>query len=190
MNQQLQDIELIKKMIGESQGSNPFNSIFFILWGITIPVATLITLIFDLNNLDRYIGYIWFITVLTSTIVSIILGKRDQTDNHKTVLSKAYSMLWIGLLISNSIVLIFLFTNILPLNFALFTTSLLLGLTCFGTGAIHREPIIKVVGLLWFVLGISILLIQESYSGYIMGFASLFLNLIPSMLIRRTNERL
>lgn len=190
MNQQLQDIELIKKMISESQGSNPFNSIFFILWGVTIPFATLLTLIFDLNNLARYIGYIWLVTIVTSTMVSIVLGKRDHIDNHKTVLSKAYSMLWIGLLISNSIVLIFLFTGLLPINFALFTSSLLLGLTCFGTGAIHRELIIKVVGLLWFVLGICILLLDKSYSGYIMGFSSLFLNLVPSILIRRKNERL
>lgn len=180
----INDIELIKQMLAESQNLLPFRSEHLILWGLIIPIATIGTFAFDLLGIEKFIGLIWAILCSIGGYLSFTIGKKI-TPKHKTKISSVYSMLWIGLLISILIIVVSIFAGLIPLNIALAFMAILLGLCFFATGYLYRNNTIKVISILWYLLAIVLLLVRNYNSGYIMGISSLFLNLIPGVVLRR-----
>jgi len=183
----IDDIDLIKRMVNESQGFFPFKSNHFMLWGLAIPLATLITLIMDIQDKESYIGLVWGIVCGISTIISIIMGI-NQKPSHKTTISSIYSVVWICLLISNVIIITSLFLGLIPLNIVLAFISLLLGMAFFITGFMKKDPLIKIVAVLWYILAVIMIIVKNDNSGYIMGISTFFLNFVPGLILRKKNE--
>lgn len=183
-NSAIDEINLIKQMVNESQGLFPFNSSHFMLWGLAIPLATLITLILDIKGLESFIGLNWGVICGLGTIASIVLGVK-QGGKHKTTISEVYKMVWIGVLIGNAIIITSLFLGYVPLNVVLAVVAMILGMAFITTGFLQKNIIIKTVAILWYVLAIVMLVVRNENSGYIMGISSFFLNFLPGFVLRK-----
>lgn len=185
--QNLNELDLIKQMVNESQGLFNSSRSFFILWGLAIPFATILTLLFDINNLDNYIYIIWIGTTIPCSITSFIIGLKSSKP-HKTIFTGLYGVVWISIGTANLIIFTLLFTNILPLSLTLGFLSILLGIGYIIGGYMQKSRILKISAAFWYILAVVMFLVENNYSGYIMGIASLFLTFLPGVLMRKDNE--
>lgn len=183
----IDDLLLIKQMVKESQGIFNSSKSYFILWGLAIPIATIITLIFDLNDLDGFIYIVWLGTTIPCSITSFILGIKSKRP-HKTTFTSLYGVVWISIGIANLIVFTFLFSNSLPLHYSLAFLSLLLGMGYIVGGYMQKSKILKIAAVFWYILAVVMFLVENYYSGYIMGIASLFLTFLPGVLMSNSDE--
>ncbi len=177
------DLDLIKQMVTESQGLTFFSSKHFLLWGLIIPIATLCTLIADIKESYSTISVIWIVCCAIGTLLSIVLGVMEK-PTHKTKISSSYKVLWIGMGINAIAVVVFMLVGKIPLNITLGFIALLLASSLLVSGFMHKNSIIKIVSILWYVTGLILFLFDTYNAGYIMGIASLFLNFIPGIILR------
>lgn len=180
------DINLIKQMISESQGTALSIKKHFLLWGITIPLTTVIMNLFVINNLESWISNLWPFSCGVSALLSIIIGMKSS-PRHKTVFIQLYKMVWISVLISITIVLVFIILGTIPLNIALAFISILVGLGSLISGYMQKSRMIKIVSIIWYLLAVVLLLNNSEVASYIIGYTSFFLLFIPGIMLKEKN---
>lgn len=185
-NEPLKDLELIKRMVTESQGLFSFGSIYFILWGIIVPIATTGMLIADINGAYELIGPIWAIVCTLGGIISAIIGSKAKIP-HKTLFTSLYGVVWLSLSFGYFMAIISLFFNLMEANISLCIIAMLLAVGHIIGGYMHKSKALIISGIIWYLISMFLIIFKFDIMGYVMGFAPLFISLIPGIILRKAN---
>lgn len=187
MNNVLDQLELVKQMVSESQGAALSVKNYYILWGLTIPISTIVMFILINNQMGKFIPILWPITCGVSGLLSFLIGIKSK-PLHKTVFTKLFSMVWFGIILGNLIAVLFISLKIIPLNISLGIIALLLGVGSIVSGYMQKNIVIKITSIAWYILAIILFISESLTASYIIGISTFFLCFIPGILLRENNE--
>jgi hypothetical protein len=179
-----ESLALIRDMIAKTRSNMDNNTRYFLLWGwATFAALTAQFLLKRVFEYDRHY-LVWWIVIPTS-IVSILLGKREQrTMRTRTYMGDSMQFLWIGIGISFFVLSIICNKvgwgeNIYPFF------MLLYGLGTFVSGRFLQFTPLVAGGIIAWALAIAAAYLSYDYQILCAAAAIMASYIIPAYLLRR-----
>lgn len=181
-----ESLDLITKMIRQTQSNLTHSSFYFLLWGWVIAFcnAGMYTLIKFTDLPHPYA--IWLITIPTWIVTMIYANRQGGSSPNRTHLDKISMWLWIALAITICPVLVF--GN--QINWLVNAIILLpVGLCTFVSGIILRFKPLILGGIIFWIAG-TLCFIVTPIDQYLVGaLAMIFGYLIPGYMLRSGNKQ-
>ncbi|MDA3900995.1 MAG: hypothetical protein PF637_10815 [Spirochaetes bacterium] len=194
----LQDIETIKEFIKRGRSRMVDNGFFFIFWGILIPAAVLVNFLLNYNGIYGFEVWFWPVVGIGGGIVSGMKGSHDsKARKTNSYADRIHGQVWLALLLAllAAYAGLFLSAVVFKRNFAvvefLSAISLLLGTVVWIHSVIIRMNWLKIISAGWWLTAIAVMLTSSSepiYASVVMGIATIILNLIPGLILRKISE--
>lgn len=185
--QAMEQLQTIKTFFEEGQKNLGDNGFHFMLWGLLIPLATVV---FQL--LPRWFGaehialiIFWPATALAGSIVSVIAGLRSaQRSRTKGYALRLNSLLWQGFLISMLVIFVVLFTSSRTVEPVLLSyIALLLGLAYWVHGAMIQLPWFRILALVWWLSAILMAFCEWPAAQLCMAGTTFLCSFIPGLFL-------
>jgi hypothetical protein len=179
-----QSLEIITRMIQQAQGNVKRNSVYLILWGLTITFANLgMFILMWINYSMPYI--VWVITIpawIATIYISFRHGKEATMTSH---LDRVNALLWYGYGIVIFAIVFFGY----KINYQLNPIVLLVSaIPAFVSGAIIKFRPLAVGGILFWVFGIVCFLLEGPWQYLIGAVAVTTGHLVPGLLLRNKTD--
>ncbi len=184
------DIELIKKVMLSCARKQESNGIYFKIWGLLIPVATILDYIIVSAGKGNLIWLLWGITMLTGIVLSIRIARNRKGINTSSLGSKILSAVWINswISIAAAIVLSIVF-NVLPLNALMVFIAFIMAGSFYISGVLGESRILKVSAAGWWITGAAAAFIPLFWSSVLIAVSTFLFSFIPGLLLDRSFNR-
>jgi hypothetical protein len=186
------DLSVIKTIMEDSRKIAIANGIYYILWGILVSVALVVTYLLILNHLTgQNIGITWLAAILAGWIATIIISKRiNSTRRVRTFAGKILGALWIG---SGIAMTIFGFVGtmshaydgifICPIN------ATVLGAAYFASGIIQSQSWIRNLSFGWWAGAVLLFIFPSIHTLLIFAFMMTVFQTIPGVILYRQRKK-
>lgn len=164
------EISFIKKVIEDSRRATFDNGKYYILWGIIIGIASILTYFGSVKNLpENFINWVWMNCIIIGWAFTIIWGIKDRKKiKHITFAGKMISHTWIGAGITMAVIaFVGITTKVIPYDAICPIIAAVLGGANYISSRIQRSGFILAVAfgwwagatLLFFMTGINVILV-------------------------------
>lgn len=158
-DQAREDIRIIQAMLAKTKAATADSGTIFLLWGGLITAAMAIDLVLSLNGLYRWIWLVWLTAGLAGWVASILYGvRRGRRERVTSYVQTAAIHLYIGSGVGFLLVC-FVFPMLkaysyeqIPILF-----SAVAGILFFVMGGIFEGPLLRWLGLLWWLGGVGLI---------------------------------
>lgn len=177
------DLDFIRKVMEASRYHSLKNGVFYQIWGLIIPLCSILNWILIHFELFRFIGLVWGIGIGLGSVSSFVIGFLKSKEEGDRVEDNLNGKVWIGILMGSVTILILELVGILPLVYGLFSLCLLLML-----GAVVEASLTGLKGFFliaggWLAVGISLIIFKDHAAPLFMGFMTFPLSFISGTIL-------
>lgn len=171
--------------------------IYFLLWGLLIPVATVLSYVLGSAGMPWGVGMVWLVTGLGGWLVSSVLSRRRNPEGTGTLGARLYNAIWLSL---RSAMIVLVAAGLLPmvlqgagldhtpgftLQEALFGVTLLMGMSFMISGTFASLRYMRLLAVCWWGAGLSALIVPALWTPAVVAAATAVLNIIPGLVLSR-----
>lgn len=188
----IQDIETIKTFLDKGQMNLYETGFHFMLWGLLIPLSTLVYPLITAKFGYRSLIAILFWPAISAAggIASYVYGSRFGKKHDKGFASRLNKLLWLGFLLTVVCMYgVVFFNKTIPEPILLSYIALLLGLAYWIHGSLLQLTWFQLVSLLWWCAAILISGKNWETASRIMGITTFLCSFIPGFILNRRSRR-
>lgn len=163
------EISFIKKVIDDSRQATLDNGKYYILWGVIVGIASILTYVGVKNKIEgNFINWVWMNCIVIGWVFSIIFGIRDRKkEKSKTFAGKMIMHTWIGAGITMAVIaFVGIPAKVIPYEAICPTIAAVAGGANYISSRIQKSGFILAVafgwwigsGILFFMKGIDVIL--------------------------------
>ncbi len=180
------DLELIKNVMASCSRKQEDNGVYFKLWGILIPAATLLNYLLVYIGKSFMIWILWAVIMISGILLSTRISMKRKTVNTSSTGSKLISAIWGSSWISIAlIVTVGMVSGILNLNAEMFMISTVMAVAFFVSGVLAGNSMLKIAAAGWWIFGAAIVFVPSVWAPALLGGGTFFLSFIPGLLLDR-----
>ncbi|HRJ86803.1 MAG TPA: hypothetical protein PK753_14105 [Ignavibacteria bacterium] len=182
------ELLIIKKIVQDSRNAVADKGWHYIYWGVIVTIALLINYWMVISNISmNYQGMLWFISMISASLIEMIIVKRTEKDiKEKTFSGRLLSTLW-----GTSGVCMFMFGFIGTLSGAynpiyIFPVlSAVLGAVYYISGTIQQISWLKYITFGWWTGSLLMFIFPGVNSIIIFAAMIVFFQIIPGLILHR-----
>ena len=187
------DLEYIRSVMESVRQRNAIDAVYYLIWGVVIPLCTLATWILGNRGLEDRIGIVWIVGLAVGSLSSFAAGwirSRTGPEPPPRQELKMYYTAWI-LFGINSIALMIVGWGFGKLDVpqVLFILGLLLALVYALDATFAGLRFMYVVAFGWLSVGVLSAFLPLPASSLVFGFSTIPLQLVPGLLLNRIYRR-
>jgi hypothetical protein len=184
-----ESLRLIEGMIGQARRSFSRMSFYFLLWGVLLIAAMVVTYLLRDGSEGWQNGAAWGIAGALGGILSSIHGAREsRRERVLNPMDGTITALWGSFVITMVLLIAFSVVNRVDATVAI---TLLTGLPTFLTGRIMRFVPLQVGGVLFWMAGVAMLVLNAPLATLVLYCASMVMGyIIPGILLKRYEDGL
>lgn len=163
------EISFIKKVMEDSRQATLDNGKYYILWGVVVGIASILTYIGVKQQLEgNFINWVWMNCIVIGWVFSIIFGIRDRKkEKNKTFAGKMIMHTWIGAGLTMAVIaFVGIPAKVIPYDAICPVIAAVAGGANYISSRIQKSTFILVVafgwwigsGIMFFMKGIDIIL--------------------------------
>ncbi len=180
-----QELKIVAEMIQKTQQTVADRGAFFLLWGVLVSLACLITFALNEYGRESLIWLPWATFMPIGGIVSMVLKRRySKRARHSSYVEHAYDSVWLACGLA---FFIMIFANTITMSFPPESVypfiSLIAGIGLFASGRIMEWTSLWVGALFLWGGGVTMMLVPFHYHPLIMSVALVPGYLIPGYLL-------
>lgn len=171
--------------------------IYFLLWGLLIPVATVLSYVLGAAGMPWAVGIVWLIAGSGGGFAGSILSRRRNPEGIGTLGARLYTAIWLSL---GSALLVLVIAGLLPfvlqgaglnqtpgitLQEALFVVTVLMGMSFMISGTFASLWYMRLLSILWWGAGLGVLLVPAFWAPAVVAATTAILNIIPGLVLSR-----
>ncbi|MFH1195301.1 MAG: hypothetical protein V1720_06290 [bacterium] len=180
-----EDLAYIKQIITDSKNIIIHNGMGFIIWGICITIALVITYIHIVSRIYLYINYVWILLVAIGFGFSIWENLRKiRKARVSTFVGKLTGAVWFSSAIS--ILIIGFVAPLFHVYHQVYISPLvclILAIGYFLTGFLLQQYWISILSIFWWLGAVVIFIFPTKESLLVMAVMMLFLQTIPGIIL-------
>ncbi len=184
-----ESLRLIEGMIGQARRSFSRMSFYFLLWGVLLIGAMVATYLLRYNTSGWQYGAPWGVAGVLGGLVSAIHGaregKREQVSNP---MDSTIGWLWGSFVITMLLLIALTVTGRADTTVAI---TMLTGLPTFITGQIMRFRPLQFGGVIFWVVGVAMMLLDSALATLVLYCTAMVLGyILPGILLKRHEDGL
>jgi hypothetical protein len=158
-DQAREDIRIIKAMLAKTKAATADSGMVFVLWGGLITAAMAVDLVLSQNHLYQWIWLVWLVAGLIGWVASILYGiRRGRREPVTSYVQTAAHYLYIGSGVGFLLVcFIFPLLKVYSYEGIPILFSAVAGILFFVMSGIFESPLLRGLGLLWWLGGIGLI---------------------------------
>jgi len=186
-NEVYDNLNVIKLMIEKTKTDAADSGLILILWGWLVMAASALTYFFVYNEWYNKIGFIWFILMGFGVIGTIFqIKKQKKRERVKTYSEQALSHLWFACGIAFFIVAwLGLPLKVIPIESLNIIMAVIAGIGLFVTGGIVEWNMLRISGIIWWVVAIVMMFTHWHFHTLIFAIAIIPGYLVPGYVLNR-----
>lgn len=180
------DLATIRRLMEESQQGAPEAGKHFIMWGIVIALALVLTYA-ALQGAPLSVGWVWALTLGAGWGLSLWTGwRRDARAPVQSIVGRVVAGIWIGCGVSATLVTALgYYGEALPPSALPGTVSLVIAVGYFASSFAYRSPWMRVLAVGWWLGAAGMLLRPGPRSLLAMAGLLVALQIIPGLVFYR-----
>ena len=179
-----ENIRLIRIMMEAGRRNARDNGIQWVIWGCFGIVVFVFGFFFPRLQLGKYFPFAVGALYLVVTALSIFLGRRFARGRPASFAERAYSALWIGVIVCIALVMAAFFaTKNLPLPVAMAVISAIFGSGVFVSARLTGYSWLIVVAVLWWAGACALFLMPFMAAAIAFSCLSLALCVVPGLIL-------
>jgi hypothetical protein len=164
------EISFIKKIIDDSRQATLDNGKYYILWGVIVGIASILTYIGVKNNIDgNFINWVWMNCIIIGWVLTFIFMFKDRKkERNNTFAGKMIMHTWVGAGVTMAVIaFVGITTKVIPYDAICPIIAAIAGGANYISSRVQRSGFILAVAfgwwagsaLLFFMDGIEIMLV-------------------------------
>lgn len=187
------DLEYIRSVMADIRRRNVIDGIYYMIWGVVIPLCTALTWWLGSSGKDNLIGMVWVIGTILGVLSSFITGwyrSRNGDESPQKPELRFYYTAWIlfGITALTVLTVWWVFDK-LSINESLFILGLLLAMVFALDASFSGMKWLYAVAAGWLIIGTLGLWLSFIQISLIFGFAAIPLELVPGAILTRIYRR-
>lgn len=185
----LSDLEYIRNVMHMVRRRNTIDGIYYVIWGLVIPLCTTATLILARTAYAQAIGFVWMagmlIGVVSCFIAGWLRGKNRQPEAPGRELMMYYTTWILFAIVYVIVVIVGWGFGKLTVPQALFILGLLLGFVYALDATFSGLRWMYLLSAGWLVSGTIAVFLPMETASIVFGFGTVPLELLPGLVLNR-----
>ena len=191
VKQAQEELSYIKEMLEKTKKNTAESAVYFIVWGLVIIFAILVSYALVSRELYQYIWVNWLSAVALGVICTIYINRKiDAKTTVRTYAQNSISYLWggcgFGFILVSFVLPMF---DVISYSTIPILVSLIAGIGVFVSGGIYQYNLFKFCGVLWWIGSIVLIFIPDYYRNFFVIFLLLVGYLMPGFILMRQYKR-
>lgn len=180
------DLATIRRLMEESQHGVPGAGKQFIIWGLVVTAAVLLTYA-ALRGAPISIALVWAVSLATGWGLSLLVGWREAVRAPvQTLLARVAASIWIGCGITATLMsALGLATGAIPPQALPGAISLVIATGYFASSFAYRSAALRLLAAAWWLAGAGMLLWPSPAALLVMAGLLVTLQVLPGVLLSR-----
>jgi len=189
-NQAVEDLKFVRKVMENCARKQQDDGVYFIIWGLLIPIATIVTNVCIHFEQYKLIGLVWLLSCLIGTFTSVFIGIKQNIKKTASQGVKLQSIIWLSCYISMLLMAISAFiSKAIGFNEIMAMLSFILAIGVFISGFLSGTKLLRFMAIGWWITGMVCAFTKNYDASIVVTISTFCLFFIPGIILHLRSKK-